>query len=156
MRTTGFENTLAQAAAKKLVEILLQRWPNHTKDHAQLCMYNDEITEMVEECGEGRMQATVKAARTRCHFLPEPAELRDLLPAPELFPQYHDPDCRECLGSGWKMVDVPADPRRLELYPGEATVRLAQRCHCAPPVPAARKNPTNDSPSSLEVEHAGS
>jgi hypothetical protein len=130
----------SRAAARELVERLTLRWPNNKKDAAQIVMYREDIGALVEECGLSRVQAAVEAARTRCSFLPEPAELRDLMPSPEKIssqPQRHDPNCHHCGGNGWKMI-LTIDNRR-----GRAE-RAVIRCACkapATPKPAPRPNP---------------
>jgi len=132
--------------ARRLVERMLLRWPNHRKDAAQLEMHARGVDKLIEERGVSCVEAAVEAAFTRCHYFAEPDELRDLLPSADQFAQHRDPNCCECLGSGVKTVEVTADPRHLELYPGEKTMRVARRCHCEP---ATRKN------ESLEVENVG-
>jgi hypothetical protein len=140
---------VSSPAVAELIKELTDRWPRPKKDAAQLKFYVEDIGAMVEEFGLSRMQAALATARRgRLNFLPEPAELRDLLPSADPFAQHRDPDCRECLGSGWKTEEVPADPRHRKLHPAAETMRVSERCHCEPP-PAARNE------ESLEVENVG-
>jgi hypothetical protein len=129
----------ASRAADEMVERLEKRWPNHKKvDADQLVMYHDDIAQLIAECGEPRVRAAEEKARTHCNFLPEPAELRELLPAPEQFPLWRDPECPQCHGSGWFELEVPSPQRYRSFYP---TIRVAQRCYCEPPRATDRKNP---------------
>ena len=108
------------AAVRKLIDRILDRWPNHKKTAAQLREYAADVRTLVERFGFDRVQTAADEARIRKSFLPEPAELFELLPpVPErarpkaLEP---DPNCRDCGGSGWK--NVPGPDRRVT------------RCHC--------------------------
>jgi len=112
---------------------MLRRWPNHRKDDWQLAIYYDGLGDLVKERGFECLKAAVRASFTRCNFLPEPPELRELLPSisnvsilePE---QVHDPRCQDCGGSGWKPVKV--------LNRGQLENRVT-RCTCK--VPATRQ-----------------
>jgi hypothetical protein len=117
-------------AARELVESLLLRWSNHKKDPAQVVMYRDDIAALIAECGLTRVQAAAEKARTNCNFLPEPAELRELLPSSNINNQWHDRDCPDCRGSGWKLID------EIDSRPGRAEKR-AVRCACVPRAPRA-------------------
>jgi hypothetical protein len=114
-----------------LIEVALRRWPNHRKDDWQLDLYCGALSDLVDECGLVRLKAAFRAASTRCHFLPEPPELRELLPPiPEhakLKLAEHDPNCRNCDGSGWKNVLCPD--------------RRVTRCHCKAPAVATATKP---------------
>jgi len=127
-------------AVSEIFRDLIQRWPNNKKDAAQLILYVEDIAALVEECGLKRVLAAVKAARTNCNFIPEPGELRKLLPSQEVYgqpPQWHDPNCRDCGGSGWKPVLI------VEISTGRPE-RQVTRCACKPPArpnPAPRANP---------------
>jgi hypothetical protein len=116
------------AAIRKLIDRILDRWPNHKKTAAQLREYAADIRTLVERFGFDRVQAAAEEARIRKSFLPEPAELFELLPpVPEgIKPKLSgpDPSCRECGGSGWK--DVPGPDRRVT------------RCHCKAPTAATK------------------
>jgi mono/diheme cytochrome c family protein len=126
-----------------LVRQLLSHWPNHKKDDAQLLAYYDDLEDLVAECGIRRVVAAVRASNTRCRFLPEPCELRALLPSAEQYGQQcNDPNCSDCHGNGLKMVEVPSDQRHLALYPRETTMKVAKRCDCRPAAPA-HKEPTS-------------
>jgi hypothetical protein len=111
-----------------LIDSLLLRWPNHRKDPAQLVAYHDDISDLVAECGFERLTAAVRASFTRNSFLPEPSELRELLPSPNEYgqPQWHDEACPDCHGSGWKLVQVAST-----FYAGKTETRAA-RCPCKP------------------------
>lgn len=115
-------------AVKELVEWMTARWSNHKKDAAQIIMYRDDIAALAGECGLERVRVAVGKARTWCNFLPEPAELRELLPpVPEYIPpawSLHDPHCPDCSGSGWKMLTV--------IDRGQSD-RRATRCACRAP-----------------------
>jgi hypothetical protein len=116
------------AAVRKLIDRILDRWPNHKKTAAQLREYAADIRTLVERFGFNRVQAAADEARIRKSFLPEPAELFELLPAvPECAkrkPPEPDPNCRDCSGSGWK--NVPGADRRVT------------RCHCKAPTVATK------------------
>jgi len=120
-------NAWDTAAVKKLIERMLARWPNHKKNPAQLTEYKADIGALVERRGLDAIQKAVQEARLCKSFLPEPAELFELLPAvpdpakPNLGP---DPDCSACSGSGWKVIELP-DP----VHQGQ-TERRARRCPC--------------------------
>jgi len=108
---------------------VLKRWPNHRKDDYQLALYYDTLSDLVDECGFVRLKAAVRDSFTRCNFLPEPPELRELLPSvPDVQIQSpenaHDPNCPHCGGSGWKPVKV--------LERGQPQNR-ATRCKCKAP-----------------------
>ena len=117
-----------------LIEIVLKRWPNHRKDDWQLVLYYDALSDLVDECGFVRLKAAVRTSFTRCNFLPEPPELRELLPAipdcvkPKLLEP--DPNCRDCGGSGWKNVLGPD--------------RRVTRCHCKAPTAVTKPTFTPD------------
>jgi hypothetical protein len=119
-------------AVAELVQELTQRWPNHKKDSSQLRLYVEDISELVQECGLDRVHSAVKMARLRCSFLPEPAELYELLPSPTIQerpqerPQLRNPHCHECSGSGWKVVTV------VDAGSSRAN-RVAHRCNCQAP-----------------------
>ncbi|MGA3105297.1 MAG: hypothetical protein ABSD53_12515 [Terriglobales bacterium] len=127
----------ASRAAEEMAERLLKRWPNHKKDTDQVVMYRDDIRALIAECGEGRVRAAEESAHTHCNFLPEPAELRELLPSPNFNNQFHDPSCRDCSGSGWKMIDD----------------KYAVRCACVPSLPGAPE-PDRAQASDLRTLHA--
>jgi hypothetical protein len=122
-----------------LIEIVLKRWPNHRKDDWQLVLYYDALSDLVDECGFMRVKAAVRASFTRCNFLPEPPELRELLPSvsevciqpPE---KARDPNCSDCGGNGWKLVKV--------LDRGQLQNR-ATRCTCKAPA-TQQPEPTPD------------
>jgi hypothetical protein len=118
------------AAARDLVESLLLRWSNHKKDPAQAVMYRDDVAALIAECGLSRVQAAAEKARTNCNFLPEPAELRELLPSSDINTRYHDQNCSACHGNGWKLIDV------IDSVSGRADKR-AVRCTCVPSSPRA-------------------
>jgi hypothetical protein len=128
---------VSSPAVVELVKELISRWPNHKKDAAQLRFYVEDIGAMVEEFGLRRMRAAVTAARGRCNFLPEPGELFKLLPAPEIHSgqPFHDPDCPDCSGSGWRMVAV------IDAGSGRAE-RRATRCDCKPSSHTETRKPT--------------
>jgi hypothetical protein len=109
------------AATRKLIDRILDRWPNHKKNAAQLRDYDADVRTLVERFGLDRVQAAVQEARIRKSFLPEPAELFELIsPVPECAkpkPPEHDPNCHDCSGSGWKDVAGP--------------VHRVTRCHCS-------------------------
>jgi hypothetical protein len=117
-------------AARELVESLLLRWSNHKKDAAQIVMYRNDVAALIAECGLSRVQAAAEKARTHCNFLPEPAELRELLPSSNINARYHDQNCSACHGSGWKLIDV------IDSGTGRAEKR-AVRCACVPSAPRA-------------------
>lgn len=124
----------------ELIQELIGRWPNHRKkDAAQLTLYVEDIGAMVEEFGLNRMRAAVAKARSgRCNFLPEAGELFKLLPAPEIYngQPLHDPNCPDCSGSGWRTVEMPADRKRLALYPEKKTMTVVEPCRHKPQVEA--------------------
>jgi hypothetical protein len=111
------------AATRKLVDRMLDRWPNHKKTAAQLREYLVDVQTLVNRFGSDRVEAAYQEARIRRGFLPEPAELFELLPPiaehAKPKPPGPDPNCRECGGSGWK--DAPGPDRRVT------------RCHCRAP-----------------------
>jgi len=120
-------NASDTAADKKLIERMLARWPNHKKSPAQLIEYRADILTLVQRRGLDAVQHAVQEARHCKSFLPEPAELFELLPAmqePAKPSLGFDPNCPTCGGSGWKVVDL-SNPVR----PGQ-TERRAQRCPC--------------------------
>ncbi len=126
-----------------LIDSLLLRWPNHRKDAAQLVAYHDDLHDLVAECGFERVTSAVRASFTRNSFLPEPSELRELMPSQDRYdqPQWHDEQCEDCHGSGWKLVQV-ASP----FYAGKTETR-AVRCPCKPqkkPVAGSRPSFAND------------
>jgi hypothetical protein len=112
-------------AVAELVQELTRRWPNHKKDASQLRLYVEDISELVQECGVNRVHSAVSKARIRCSFLPEPAELYELLPSPTIQDrsQLRDPHCPDCSGSGWKMIAV------LDAGSNRAN-KIATRCNC--------------------------
>jgi hypothetical protein len=113
------------SAVAELVQELTRRWPNHKKDASQLRLYVEDIDTLVQECGFDRVHSAVSKARIRCNFLPEPAELYELLPSPTIQdrPQLRDPHCPECSGSGWKVVAV------VDASSDRAN-KIATRCNC--------------------------
>jgi|HubBroStandDraft_4_1064222.scaffolds.fasta_scaffold21523_4 hypothetical protein len=121
-RSTATAGGPEDVAIQELVGRIIGRWPKHKKDAGQMLHYTADISTLVKECGFGRVQAAVEAARTRCKFLPEPAELRELLdvtPAVVVKPREPAPDCCACGGSGWK--NVPGPDRRVRRCNCEAT-----------------------------------
>lgn len=127
LRAKAQSSGLSPSDARRLNDLIdatLLRRPNHGKDDAQLVAYHDDLEELVRECGLERVSAAMRAAWTRIAFLPEPAEIRELLPPVREYESVspHDPDCRECRGTGWKYA---------ELVPGEKTRRVT-RCTCRP------------------------
>jgi hypothetical protein len=129
----------ANADVDALVKALVDRWPRHKKDNAQLLIYYDDIADLVEECGFQRVFSAAKAAHQQKNWLPEAPELRELLPAVQMR-QWRDPNCRDCRGSSWRAVEVPSTQKHLDLY-GEPTMLVAQRCFCQPPAEQAGKKP---------------
>lgn len=115
-------------AARELVESLLLRWSNHKKDSAQVVMYRNDVAALIAECGLNRVQGAAEMARTHCNFLPEPAELRELLPSSDINIRYHDQNCPDCHGTGWKLIDV------IDAGTGRAD-KGAVRCACVPSAP---------------------
>jgi hypothetical protein len=113
------------SAVAELVQELTRRWPNHKKDASQLRLYVEDIDALVQECGFDRVHSAVSKARIRCSFLPEPAELYELLPSPTIRnrPQLRDPQCPDCSGSGWKIVAV------VDAASNRAN-KIATRCNC--------------------------
>jgi hypothetical protein len=116
------------AAVRKLIDWILDRWPNHKKTAAQLRDYATDIRTLADRYGLDRVQRAAEEARIRKSFLPEPAELFELLPP---IPEHAkpklpgpDPSCRDCGGSGWKPAPGP-DHR-------------VMRCHCKAPATAAK------------------
>jgi hypothetical protein len=128
------------AAVRKLIDRILDRWPNHKKTAAQLRDYAADIRTLVDRFGLDRVKAAAEEARIRKSFLPEPAELFELLPliAERAKPKLPEPDpnCRGCGGSGWKAVAGP-DHR-------------VMRCHCKAPAVIAKPAFTPD----IEPFHA--
>jgi hypothetical protein len=128
------------AATRKLIDRILDRWPNHKKTPAQLREYSADIRTLVERYGLERVRKAAEEARIRKSFLPEPAELFELMPSvPECAkpkPPEPDPNCRDCGGSGWK--DFPGPDRRVT------------RCHCKAPAMAPKPTFVPD----LEPLHA--
>jgi len=129
------------AAVRKLIDRILDRWPNQKKTPAQLRDYAADIHTLVDRFGFDRVKAAAEEARIRKSFLPEPAELFDLLPP---IPEHAkpklpgpDPNCRDCSGSGWKPAPGP-DHR-------------VMRCLCK--APAAAANPPAFAPN-IEPFHA--
>jgi len=116
------------AAIKGLVERMLDRWPKHKKTAAQLRDYVVDIRTLVDRFGLDRVKAAAEEARIRKSFLPEPAELFELLPPiaehAKPKPPGPNPNCRECDGSGWK--GVPGPDHRVT------------RCHCKAPAAIAK------------------
>jgi hypothetical protein len=116
------------AAVRKLIDRILDRWPNQKKTAAQVRDYAADIRTLVERFGFNRVQAAADEARIRKSFLPEPAELFELLPpvpdSAKPKPAKPDPNCRDCSGSGWK--NVPGPDRRVT------------RCHCKEPAVAPK------------------
>jgi len=116
------------AAVRKLIDRLLDRWPNHKKTAAQLRDYAADIRTLADRFGLDRVKAAAEEARIRKSFLPEPAELFELLPPiaehAKPKPPGPDPNCRDCGGSGWKAVPGP-DHR-------------VTRCHCKAPAAIAK------------------
>jgi hypothetical protein len=112
------------AAVRKLINRMLDRWPNHKKTAAQLRDYAADVRTLVNRFGLDRVEAAEQEARIRKSFLPEPAELFELLPP---IPDGRklpgpDPNCRNCDGSGWKYVLCPD--------------RRVTQCHCKAPAVA--------------------
>jgi len=107
---------------------MLDRWPNHKKTVAQLREYSIDVQTLVNRYGLDRVQAAAEEARIRKSFLPEPAELFDLLPPvaehAKTKPPGPDPNCLDCGGSGWK--DAPSPDHRV------------MRCGCKAPAAAAK------------------
>lgn len=118
-----------------LMKTIFTRWPNHNKDDVRVDMYVEDVSDLVEECGFERVLSAAGAAHTRNRFLPEPPELRDLLPEPEPDPY---PGCRKCNDSGWDLVHVPSrvNPGKMELE--------ARRCACIPTTKRALVSHTED------------
>jgi hypothetical protein len=119
-------------AAKRLVDRMLDRWSNHKKTPAQLKEYRADIVTLMQRRGIDAVEKAVQEARLCRSFFPELGELWELLPpipesAKPKFPE-PDPDCGDCSGSGWKIVELPSATR-----PGQ-TEKRAQRCPCKAPI----------------------
>ena len=137
------------AELDELVEVILARWPNHKLDDQQLLIYYDDLFALKEECGIKALTAAVYSARTRKGFLPGPDELRELMPAREQYvrQEWERPDCPDCKGSGWKMVEVPS-----KIYVDRKEL-AARRCDCL--LPYMRKKATSvTDPPFIEAEFA--
>jgi len=150
MRSARHEVKSDAGRLEALIDSLLLRWPNHRKDAAQLVAYHDDLSDLVAECGFDRVTAAVRASFTRNNFLPEPSELRELLPANRYDqPQWHDEACPDCHGSGWKLVQVAST-----FYAGKTETR-ATRCLCKPAT-AQKKRPSSSATEECRSEaHTG-
>ncbi len=82
---------------KQLIDDTLARRPNHKKDDAQLAYYFDDLADLVRERGITRV--VVRLAWTTNLYLPEPAEVRECMPEPDVSKQFHDPNCPNCRGT---------------------------------------------------------
>jgi hypothetical protein len=118
---------------KELVSWLLEHWPTK-KDEWDLEIYIRKINALVRQCGLGPVWKAAEAALVPCKFLPEAAELFELLPSLDNSEpkQWHDPDCPHCEGKGFKIVQV------INSRTGRAD-SAAERCPCKPPHTPKRK-----------------
>jgi hypothetical protein len=124
-----------------------------------LAIYYDGLGDLLKEHGFECLKSAVRTAFTRCHFFPEPPELRDLMPEVGYVEplKVHDPNCRDCRGEGWKPVPIP-------MIDGK-TGRLDRRfmpCDCKAPVtpqpeptpdPTAYHNILKEAVEKSEAEH---
>jgi hypothetical protein len=132
----------------ELVSWLVEHWPNTKKDADELAIYAYKINALVRQCGLDPVWRAAEAALVPCKFLPEAAELFDLLPSLDNSEpkQWHDPDCPHCEGRGFKIVQV------INTRTGRAD-SAAERCPCKPPI---KPEPKIKAETSAEAEAQGS
>jgi hypothetical protein len=118
---------------KELITWLVEHWPSK-KDEGDYRIYIHKIDRLVARCGLGPVWDAAERALTCCKFLPEAAELFELLPSLDNSEpkQWHNPDCPHCEGKGFKIVHV------INNRTGRADT-AAERCPCKPPDAPKRK-----------------
>jgi hypothetical protein len=104
------------------IDDTLDRYPHNGKDDWQLGIYYRDLVALVMECGLERVKAALARCWTHCKFFPEPAEVREYLPAPKAALSACDESCARCRGTGWELVEVKST-----LLAGKIE-RRAQRC----------------------------
>ena len=109
----------------ELVSWLVEQWPTK-KDEWEFEIWVRKINVLVRQCGLGPVWRAAEQALISKPFLPEAPELYELLPAPDALPrQWHDEDCPDCHGTGWKPVpEIDSRSGRVE--------NPYQRCPCKP------------------------
>jgi hypothetical protein len=90
-------------------------------DQEELAVWRDDFRMLAEECGTDRVIVALRQSWTRVPYLPNAAQIRELLPEPDPLAdsnvKHCDQECTQCHGSGWTLRDL-----------GET--RVAERCDC--------------------------